>query len=160
MDFTGRLCRALNPVFAREPFSGRGGALYGGRFNRKGVAALYTSLSVLTAIKEANQAGSLQPTTLVCYNACLRNLFDTRDAAALDARSMNAATLADPSWRDLMIGTGKAPTQVFADRLVDDGFHGLLVRSFARGATDDDLNLVLWTWDGALTVADDEGRLR
>ncbi|WP_352778981.1 RES domain-containing protein, partial [Mesorhizobium sp. M0571] len=32
-----------------------------GRFDPKGVPALYSSLSVVTALREANQAGSLQP---------------------------------------------------------------------------------------------------
>ena len=39
--YAGPLYRALNPVYAREPLSGRGAELYGGRFNAKGVAALY-----------------------------------------------------------------------------------------------------------------------
>ena len=36
--FTGFLYRALNPVYARDPLSGRGAKLYGGRFNPKGTA--------------------------------------------------------------------------------------------------------------------------
>lgn len=69
MRFQGELYRALNPIYAREPMSGRGAELYGGRFNRKGTPALYMSLSVMTALREANQAGSLQPTMLVSYDA-------------------------------------------------------------------------------------------
>ena len=69
MRFDGKLYRALNPLFAREPLSGEGAAIYGGRFNPKGTPALYTSLSVLTALREANQVGSLQPITLVSYDA-------------------------------------------------------------------------------------------
>ncbi|WP_427832687.1 RES family NAD+ phosphorylase [Agrobacterium pusense] len=61
MKYQGKLYRALNPVYAREPLSGRGAELYGGRFNPKGMPALYTSVTVITALKEANQAGSLQP---------------------------------------------------------------------------------------------------
>jgi len=38
--FTGFLYRALNPVYARDPLSGRGAQLYGGRFNPKGRRAL------------------------------------------------------------------------------------------------------------------------
>ena len=56
-----------------------------------------------------------------------------------------------------------APTQRFARTLVADGFAGLLVRSFARGAGERDLNLVLYVWSGArparLRVIDDESRL-
>lgn len=53
MHFKGKLYRAINPIFAQDPLSGRGEALYGGRFNRKGTPALYTSLSIMTALREA-----------------------------------------------------------------------------------------------------------
>lgn len=79
----GQLYRALKPIYAREPLSGRGAELYGGRFNRKGMPALYTSLSIITALWEANQIGNLQPTTLVSYNADFERVFDTRDECAL-----------------------------------------------------------------------------
>jgi RES domain-containing protein len=161
--FQGTLYRALNPIYAREPLSGRGAQLYGGRFNAKGVPALYTALSIVTAIKEASQAGSLQPTTLVSYEADIQNVFDTRDLDALARFRMNPEGLADNGWRDRMIGDGIAPTQKLAAALVEEGFQGLLVRSFARGATLDDLNLVLWTWGSTgpakLSLIDKEGRL-
>jgi RES domain-containing protein len=41
--YAGKLYRAFNPIYAREQLSGRGAALYGGRFNPKGVSALYLS---------------------------------------------------------------------------------------------------------------------
>ena len=163
MIYRGKLFRALNPIYARQPLSGHWAALYGGRFNPKSVPALYASLSIMTALREANQAGSLQPTTLVSYDADIENVFDTRDVAALAAEGVDAAHLADPSWRDQMKTSGEAQTQVFARQLIAKGFHGLLVRSFAPGTTTDDLNLVLWRWDRSsparLTLIDDEGRL-
>lgn len=163
MRHQGPLYRALNPIYAREPLSGRGAELYGGRFNPKGVPALYTSLSVLTAIREANQVGSLQPTTLVSYDADIEQVFDTRDDSALGARGIDAAALADNSWRDQMKTRGEAKTQTFARQLIADGYHALLVRSFAPGAGGQDLNLVLWRWGGKppsrLTLIDDENRL-
>src|SRR5690348_13254111 len=111
MLFQGALYRALNPVYAREPLSGRGAALYGGRFNRKGTPALYTSLSVMTALREANQAGSLQPTVLVSYDADIGRVFDSRDEEALREEGMDAAALADTAWRDRMKAAGQAETQ-------------------------------------------------
>lgn len=163
MRFQGTLYRALNPLYAREPLSGRGAALYGGRFNARGTAALYLTLDVVTAIREANQVGSLQPTTLVSYDADIDGLFDSRDAAALTAHGMTAADLAATTWRDEMRVSGRSRTQAFADNLLAAGFSGLVVRSFARGSSEGDLNLVLWRWsDGLpyrLTVIDDEGRL-
>ena len=163
MRYAGKLFRALNPVFAREPLSGRGAALHGGRFNPKGVPALYLSLSVMTALREANQVGDLQPTTLVCYRAEIEMVFDTTDRAALKAMGIDETALADPTWRDQMCVSGEARTQRFARDLIADGYNGLLVRSFAKGAGSKDMNLVLWKWGPsaptALEVIDDEGWL-
>lgn len=161
--YRGLLYRALNPVYAREPLSGRGAQLYGGRFNAKGTPALYASLSVRTALREANQVGALQPTTLVSYDAEIERVFDSRDAVALAAHDIDSETLADAGWRDQMKTQGEAKTQAFARRLAEAGYQGLLVRSFARGAGADDLNLVLFAWGAGppsrLTLIDDEKRL-
>lgn len=102
MHYRGMLYRALNPVYAREPLSGRGAALHGGRFNPRGVPALYCSLTIMTAVREANQVGSLQPTTLVAYEAEVEDVFDGRDETALQAAGMAASALADATWRDQM----------------------------------------------------------
>ncbi|MYA90074.1 MAG: RES domain-containing protein, partial [Boseongicola sp. SB0662_bin_57] len=76
--YGGPLYRALNPVYARDPLSGRGAKLFGGRFNARGTPALYTALSPAVALREASQAGSLQPTVLVSCRADLGPVFDTR----------------------------------------------------------------------------------
>jgi RES domain-containing protein len=161
--YRGLLYRALNPIWARQPLSGDGARLHGGRFNPKGRAALYASLTPLTAIREANRAGAFQPVTLVCYRADLDPVLDARDPAALAAHGATTELVADDAWRLRMTAAGMAPTQALADRLIAAGFAGMLVRSFAPGATPADLNLVLWRWGAeppaALSVIDDEGRL-
>ena len=96
--YVGRLYRALNPVYAREPLSGRGAEIYGGRFNPKRLPALYASLSIMTALREANQVGALQPTTLVSYEADIDSVFDGRDVDALASEGMDAASLAGASF--------------------------------------------------------------
>ncbi|MDT8858517.1 RES domain-containing protein [Paracoccaceae bacterium Fryx2] len=163
MHFQGLLYRALNPIRAREPLSGEGARLHGGRFNPKGVPALYTALSVMTAIREANQIGTLQPTTLVCYEADITPVFDATDADALGTYDMTPADLAAEDWRLQMRANGKAPTQILAERLIADGYAGLQVPSFAKGARGEDLNMVLWVWGSTLpaklVLIDDEGRL-
>jgi RES domain-containing protein len=62
-----------------------------------------------------------------------------------------------------MKASGEARTQSSARRLATAGYHGLLVRSFAAGATCEDLNLVLWEWTervpARLILIDDENRL-
>jgi len=160
--FRGPLYRALNPVYARMPLSGRGAELHGGRFNPKGTPALYSALDPVTALREANQVGSLQPTILVSYRADISSIFDTRQTAQLAAYGMTNEALADPGWRLAMLEGRRVPTQDFARALIAEGYAGLLVRSFAKGAVDADLNLVLWRWGEAgcsLEVVDDEGRL-
>lgn len=163
MHYRGLLYRALNPIWAREPLSGDGARRFGGRFNPKGTPALYTALSIMTAIREANQIGTLQPTTLVAYQADLEPIFDATDAKALHGYGVSPDKLAADDWRIRMGEDGKAPTQVLAERLIRDGYAGMQVRSFAKGATDADLNIVLWAWGdeppAQLVLVDDEGRL-
>lgn len=163
MQYRGLLYRALNPIYARDPLSGEGARKHGGRFNPKGMPALYTAQSVMTAIREANQIGTLQPTTLVAYEADIGSIFDATDAAALAKRGLTPADLAADDWRLRMLADGKAPTQRLAERLKADGFAGMQVRSFAKGASLTDLNLVLWVWSPdpptQLRLVDDEGRL-
>jgi RES domain-containing protein len=162
-SYSGRLYRALNPIYAREPLSGEGARRYGGRFNPKGIPALYCSLSIMTVVREANQVGTLQPTTLVAYEAEFENIFDATDEAALREEGMDAPAVAASTWRDEMKVKGEARTQILARSLIARGYSALLVRSFAPGASRRDLNLVLWRWGDApsarLTLIDDEGRL-
>jgi RES domain-containing protein len=163
MQYRGPLFRALNPIYAREPLSGRGAELYRGRFNPKGILALYSSLTAMTALREVNQAGSLQPTMLVSYDADIDGIFDCRDEGALQAEGLDPAVLADGTWRDQMNTNGEARTQAFARRLIAKNYRAMLVRSFAPGATERDLNLVLWRWGvtapSRITLIDDENRL-
>lgn len=160
--YRGPLYRALNPVYARMPLSGRGAELYGGRFNPKGTPALYRALDPVTALREANQVGSLQPTILVSYRVDIAPVFDTREAGQLSACGMTNEMLADPGWRLAMLDGQRVPTQDFARNLIAEGYAGLLVRSFAKGAMETNLNLVLWNWSNercSLELIDDEGRL-
>lgn len=162
--FEGKLYRALNPLWASRPLSGEGAAKYGGRFNPVGMPALYCSLDPLTALREANQVGDLQPTTLVALDAAVGPIFDARSAKALAKFDTTPAAVAEPGWRQQMLTEGECATQKLARRLREAGFAGLCVRSFARGAGEDDLNLVLWRWSDAapnrVTLIDEEKRLR
>ena len=46
MRFQGDCYRAHNPMWSFSPLSGAGAAIHGGRFNSKGMPALYLSLSI------------------------------------------------------------------------------------------------------------------
>lgn len=164
MRLTDPVYRAHNPQWAWDPASGEGARRHGGRFNRKGVPALYTSLSPVTAMREASPLGRpFQPLTLVSYETDVAPILDSRDAAAMDAAGATEAELADPEWARAMLEGGVARSQALADRLIAAGFAGLLVRSFAVGAGPRDLNVVFWRWGAAaprrVAVIDEDGRL-
>lgn len=158
--FAGTVYRALNPVWQAQPLSGEGARRHGGRFNRKGRAALYTACDVQTALAEVGQVGRpLQPTTVVSYAAELPDVFDGTDPAALAAAGIDTAILGADDWRMLMLMAGSAPTQDLAERLIAEGFRAMLTSSFAASAQPGARNLVLWDWDGMLRINDGEGRL-
>ena len=112
--------------------------------------------------REANQVGSLQPTILVFYTADLGPIFDTRDPGGHDRYGATATMLADPGWRMKMLDGQSVPTQDLARALKAELYCGLLIQSFAKGASSSDFNIVLWAWSGntgSLEVVDDEERL-
>lgn len=153
--------RALNPVWVADPLSGEGARRYGGRFNPKGMAALYCTLDPVTAVREVSQIGQpLQPTILVSFHADVDPVFDATDPAALAGQGMTPAALAANDWRAHMAAGRDAPTQRLARRLSEAGYAGLLAPSYARLAPPQARNLVLWRWTPAtLRLIDDEARL-
>ena len=71
--------------------------------------------------------------------------------------------LANPNWEMQMLAGEEPPQHRLVDRLISDGFVGLIVPSFARGAGAGDINVVFWSWEEAggasVTVMDEEGRI-
>jgi RES domain-containing protein len=162
--FVGTCYRAHDPRWAFKPMSGDGAAIRGARFNPKGVPALYLGLSIMTAVKEANQgfAHRIDPCVLCSYEIDCEDVADLTTEwgrrgypVALDEMACAWATA-------LANGDRPASWSVY-DRLKSQGTAGILVPSFAPGAEADDLNLVLWAWGPDLphkvTVFDPSGRL-
>ena len=156
--------RAHNPQWSWTPLSGDGALRHGGRFNRRGLPALYASLRPLTAVREVQPLGrSMQPITLCAYEVDSEPVFDTRDLAELVALKVNESELACPTWESEMLEGAVPSSQALADRLISADYAGMLVRSFAPGTSDDEFNLVLWNWGpdrpSRINLIDDEGRL-
>lgn len=138
--------------------------MHGGRFNPEGVEALYLGLNLITAINEANQglAFKIQPYVICSYEVDCDHIADLRDATGRAGHAVEWADL-DCAWFALLAEGKEPPSWALARRLMDAGHAGILVPSFAPGATADDHNLVLWHWGDEpahrVTVFDPSGRL-
>jgi RES domain-containing protein len=122
----------------------------GGRFNPVGTAALYTSLRLETAWLEAQQAFPFkaQPMTLCAYEVDCADVADLTDAAVRAELGIEPEHLACP-WEHMVARGVKPPSWEAAERLIAHGHVGMLVRSFAPGATANDINAVFWRWSEA-----------
>ena len=165
MRFQGVVYRAHLPERAfRDPLSGQGAALYGGRFNRIGIPAFYTSLSLAGAAREVSRAGlPMQPVVLCAYEVDSSPILDATALESLAREGIHPPDLDPPDWRRDR-DQGRVPAcWTVADTLIARGYAGMLVPAFYRGAGRAEKNLVLWTWGDSLPslvrLVDDEGRL-
>ena len=156
--------RAHHPRWAFAPDSGAGAAAHGGRFNRIGLPALYTSLRFETAWLEAQQSFPFkaQPMTLCGYEADCADIADLTDPEVRTGLGVKLTDLGC-AWAGMLDRGLVPPSWALADRLLESGFAGILVGSFASGATETDLNAVFWRWapdpPHQVRVIDPGGRL-
>src|SRR5699024_2778299 len=156
--------RAHNPRWSFAPASGAGAAKHGGRFNRPGVAALYTSSSYELAVTEAQQGlpRKLQSLTMVSYAVDHDSILDLSSGTTRKTARVNFEDLACP-WELIAAEGGTPPTWVLVDRLKEQGVVGILTPAFAVGAPTTGFNLVFWDWQAEpphqVRVIDDENRL-
>lgn len=164
MRFAGRCYRAHDPQWSFSPLSGEGAAIRGGRFNRKGQPALYLSLDVITCVGEITQGftSRLHPLTMCEYEVDCDDIADLREPAGRDAHGVSWSDL-ECAWLDFQLHGKEAPSWLAMDRLRAAGHVGILVQSFAPGATAANVNLILWKWGPALPhmveIFDPSGRL-
>lgn len=164
MRFVQTCYRAHDPRWAFKPTSGEGAAIRGARFNPKGVPALCLALSIMTAVKEANQgfAHRIDPCVLCSYDIDCENVTDLTTEEGRSAFSVSMEEMACNWATDLAEGRRPVSWAIY-DRLSSHGIAGILVPSFAPGAEEDDRNLVLWKWGPDLPhrviVNDPSGRL-
>ena len=110
----GSVYRASSIQYFSRALSTRGSREKTGRFNRKGLSALYCSFDAITAMAEYHRAGDARPCVVVAINLVAHNLIDLScDPALLDhdwaqweadwetARdALDTDPLSDcPSWR-------------------------------------------------------------
>jgi len=155
--------RGHDPRWAFTPLSGKGAAVGGGRFNPKGVPALYLAATIDGSIVEMTHgfAHRMEPLTVVSYDVDVADILDLttgvgRRAADVELVDMGCA------WREDLANGREPASWRIANRLRQTAA-GILVPSFANGAREDMRNLVLWTWGPDLphrvTAYDPSGRL-
>lgn len=147
-----------------SPTSGDGARRYGGRWNKKGVSALYLAADAVTAVAEYYQ-GLPKPGTLVPYQVDALRIADLTNIAAGPGDRRVAQALA-ANWKAMALLEGKTPPSwALADDLIAAGAEGAVVPSVQNPGG---RNLVLWRWherdqDGegaALAVLDPDDALR
>ena len=164
MIFSGLAYRAHVPVFAKDPMSGEGARLYGGRFNKPGLPALYMATDVTTAINEISQSfeHKFDPVTLCTYEVECEDVLDLKDPDNRIKYNIEFNDLAC-AWSLLALEGKEVPSWQIADRLIASGIAGVIVPSWAPKSTETNSNLVLWKWSDKephkVTVVDREGRL-
>lgn len=130
------------PKWAVSPLSAEGAKKYGGRANRPGVAALYLSLSVETAVKEYQQTSSLLPPgTLVSYQLSIKPVVDFRKGFSPSWGSIWEDFYCD--WRELSLNQKiEPPSWVIGDEVIASKAKGILFRSSIH---DGGTNLAIYT---------------
>ncbi len=164
MRFRGECFRAHDPAWSWAPLSGAGAALKGRRFNWPGLETLYLSLTYKTAFAEVSSgfAYRLTPYVLCSYDVDCEDIADLRTEGGRAAHGVALTDLAC-AWGDALIARREPESWAVVRRLIAQGCAGILVPSFAAGATEEDQNLVLWRWGPEaphrVRVFDPSGRL-
>lgn len=137
----------LKIAFQRDPLSGEGARLYGGRWNRVGTEALYLAADHTTAIAEYYQDYVMQG-TLAAYDVASDHIADLTNADGPHGDRIRDAVQC--AWaRMARIERQDPPGWRLADELIAAGADGALVPS---RQTQSGVNLVLWRWsmDGTI----------
>ena len=141
------------------PLSGEGAARFGGRWNPVGAPTIYAARELSTAWAEYNQ-GFVQHPALIAQ----LKLTDARLADLTQAETLREANVGEDihrcEWRDLMDRDLTPETHRLRERLLAEGFHGVIYPSFmSPGGT----CVALWKWNGrgepTLAIIDPDGRL-
>ena len=162
-DFVrGRFVRVMAPRWAHDPLSGAGAARNGGRWNRKGQAALYFSEGLDVAANEYEQDLGVRAGTFAYFDVDIAPAIDLTAPGAVEAFGHVEEDMY-ASWKDA-IRLGVDPvTWRLTDLLVAAGYRAARVPSVLAtnrppARTTPGVNVVIWQWnvgpDSRATVLD------
>lgn len=127
--------------------------------------ALYTSETMATAWAEYQQgfAGRTQPVTICTYDVDFQPIADLTNPAVQAILDKQFKGWQAEDWLTKKLRGQEAITWQIVDQLVDAGYVGIRVPSYAPNHPDDAANIVFFTWTQEpptmVRVIDDDGRL-
>lgn len=153
------LWRAYVPSWAHLPLSGEGAARFGGRWNPVGAPTIYAAREMSTAWAEYNQGFVQHPALIAQLRLDGARLADLSDESVSSALSVDDG-IHHCEWRAMMDGGQTPPTHTLRERLLAEGFDGVVYPSvMSPGGT----CVALWRWnaDGAprLDIVDPDRRM-
>jgi RES domain-containing protein len=121
-------------------YSGVGAAKVGGRWNRRGLEAIYASLDVSTATEEAYQdfiyrgfsMMLLQPRVVAGAKATLSKVLDLTDTKISRALGFKRSDLVEEDWRKLQKAGVESWTQAIGRGCYTAKFEGIIAPSARR----------------------------
>jgi len=146
VSWSGKIVRGSSMWYAtrRDLPTGKGAELHGGRWNPKGLAALYGSLELNTALQEMlayfRHAGLPEiealPCAWVAFDVKLSRVLDLRSQSVRRRLGVRLAQLTGEPWREMQDRGLEALTQAIGRVAHSAGVQGLLVPSArtARGS--------------------------
>lgn len=131
--------RSAGVKYANEQdlISGDGASFHGGRWNCRGIRAIYCSLDPLTAFQESYQeflnygfkAAAIRPRVLAGVKLRVSCLLDLTDHKIRRSLGFSRAELTDEDWHALQSAGEESWTQAIGRGALRAGFEGLLVPS-------------------------------
>lgn len=134
-----QIVRCADIRFAKKKdfFSGEGAALFGGRWNRIGIRAIYGSLDVLTATTEALQnfldfgipKAAMRPTVIASARVSLAKVLELQDDLLDDAIGFSLSDLLAEDWAAIQAGGEESWSQAVGRGCKLAGFEAMIVPS-------------------------------
>lgn len=133
------IVRSTGTKYANEDdfLSGQGAARHGGRWNRRGIRAVYASLDIITATYEAYQSfldygfalSGIRPRVTAGAWAKLSTVLDLTDSAIRRKVRFTLTELLDEDWEAIQASGDESWTQAIGRGCREAGFEGILVPS-------------------------------
>jgi RES domain-containing protein len=139
VPFNGIIVRSVVTEYANKSdfLSGEGAARFGGRWNRKGIKAIYGSTDILTATHEAYQQilkygfslSNLRPRVTAGAKVVLHRVLDLTSPANRRRIGYSLNELLTEDWQAIQMAGEESWTQVIGRGTLESGMEGLLVPS-------------------------------